>query len=342
MRLLAGSVGSLITVLIGGQLVTYYGGSKVWWASSALLLTSAGLFAVGSASQSVPLVAAGCLALNSNLALANLPANIAAADWERHHHQPAVAICHSAYAAGSLLGALIGTLMAHLNITFGVHGGVVAAVALLGRLLARPVIAEHCPAAANPTPSSANDSTGRWLDRSTLLIGLGVFAFSYSGGSANNWIAVAVVDDLSPIESYGGLIYGAFQVAVMLCRWCGGAVINRWGATKSLYLSALVSALGITSFCLSPNLLAAGGGAVLWGLGSALSYPIGITLVSGDPATAARRVALLSAFATVAGLCAPVLTGFLGDYYGLRPALLAVLLAPALAGLTTWLQRHRP
>ena len=49
-----------------------------------------------------------------------------------------------------------------------------------------------------------------WREPRTLLVGLLVLAFAFTEGSANDWIAVALVDGYGSSETVGAVAFGFF------------------------------------------------------------------------------------------------------------------------------------
>jgi len=74
---------------------------------------------------------------------------------------------------------------------------------------------------------------------------------------------------------------------------------------------------------------------VLWGLGSALGFPVGMSAAADDPKTAAARVSAVATIGYVAFLIGPPLLGFLGENFGLLNSLLVVLVLVTVAGLAS-------
>ena len=68
-------------------------------------------------------------------------------------------------------------------------------------------------------------------------------------------------------------------------------------------------------------------GIVIWGLGAALGFPVGMSAAADDPRRAARRVAVVSTIGYGAFLAGPPLLGFVGDQVGTLDSLLVVAAA---------------
>ena len=65
-------------------------------------------------------------------------------------------------------------------------------------------------------------------------------------------------------------------------------------------------------------------GAVLWGLGGALGFPVGMSAASDDPGHAAGRLSVVTSLGYTAFLAGPPLVGLLGNHVGTLDSLLAV------------------
>jgi hypothetical protein len=72
-------------------------------------------------------------------------------------------------------------------------------------------------------------------------------------------------------------------------------------------------------------------GIVLWGLGAALGFPVGVSAAADGPARAALRVSVVSSIGMGAYLAGPPLLGFVGNQVGTLNSLsvVVVLMLPA-------------
>ena len=80
-------------------------------------------------------------------------------------------------------------------------------------------------------------------------------------------------------------------------------------------------------------------GILVWGLGAALGFPVGISAAADDPARSAARVSVVSTIGYGAFLAGPPLLGALADHVGTLEALLAVAFLMVPAALTVFAAR---
>ena len=94
--------------------------------------------------------------------------------------------------------------------------------------------------------------------------------------------------------------------------------------------------VGLLLVAFAPHHLFAVAGIALWGIGSALGFPLGISALSVDPVMTPARVSVLSTVNYGAALIGPPLLGLIADHIGYHRALafvaLPILLATVLAG----------
>lgn len=178
---------------------------------------------------------------------------------------------------------------------------------------------------------SLRTALGAWREPRTVLIGLVLLASSLSEGSAGNWLSLAVSEGFAVREAVGALAYATFVVAMTVFRFAGTRVIDRFGRVTVLRASGVSSLVGLLLFGLSPSIVVAWVGIVLWGCGAALANPIAVSAASDEPRRAAGRVAVVTSFSSVAQLTAPPVLGLLADTLGERHALLTICAAVVLS-----------
>ncbi|MDR3202729.1 MAG: MFS transporter [Bifidobacteriaceae bacterium] len=340
--LLLGSIGSIAAMPLAGSAVQVFGIRRTLGASGGLAL--AALMAAGWCAQAG--IAAGTAATLVGLCMGigvwDVAMNLGGADVERALGRSVMPHFHAAFSLGTVAAAGIGVLMAGLGVPLLAHFGIAALAS--GALLvwgtanvlvdaapnprARPGGADP----AGPRPSRLRAALKTWSEARTLLIGLTVLAMTLAEGAATDWLASGLVQDFVADESVGILGLGVFLTAMTAMRVVGTRLIDRFGRAAALRLSALLAIAGLAAYGLAPWLPLAVAGAAVWGMGSALGFPIGMSAAGEDSATAAQRTSVVSTIGYGAFLMGPPLLGMLADSVGFRGALL-VLVAPVTLAL---------
>ncbi len=160
-----------------------------------------------------------------------------------------------------------------------------------------------------------------------------MLAFAFAEGVANDWIAVAVIDDHHASEAVGTLAFAVFLASMTVARWFGPALLDRYGRVAVVRTIAVVGIAGTMLFVLAPVTWLALCGVALWGLGASLGFPVGMSAGADEPALAASRVSVVSSIGYCAFLTGPPLIGFLGDRITVLNALVSVTVLLALAAV---------
>jgi MFS family permease len=153
-------------------------------------------------------------------------------------------------------------------------------------------------------------------------------------GTANDWLALALVDG-HDVERWVGVSgFGVFVAAMTTGRFVGPVLLDRYGRLPILWGTMAVAAGGVLLIVLGTEPAVVVIGIVLWGLGASLGFPVGISAAADDPVRAAARVSVVSTLGYAAFFAGPPLVGFVAQHVGTLDALLvvvAVLVPSALA-----------
>jgi MFS family permease len=132
-------------------------------------------------------------------------------------------------------------------------------------------------------------------------------------------------------------VFGVFVAAMTTGRVLGTVALDRWGRVPVLIVTMLLAAAGTVPAVLAGSPSVAAAGVALWGLGTSLGFPIGMSAAGADPVRAAARVGVVAVIGYTAFLAGPQVVGLPADRVGTLHALLLVpvLLMPALARTAT-------
>lgn len=332
--LLCGALGSLVALPISSILIMRLGESRAVTVFSTL-------FAVGTATiglgvlAGIPWVASGLLLVGFGNGTWDVAMNVQGAAVEQALGRVIMSRFHAGFSIGTVLGAGIGAGMVALHVPvtahlLGVAVILVAAVPQATRgFLPHPAPAEHAGR------SSTSRALEAWREPRTLLIGLFVFCLAFTEGNGNDWLNVGVIDGYHASAATGTVTFALFLAAMTGGRWFGPSVIERCGRVVALRASAVTAIVGLLLVVFGHVLALAMLGAVLWGLGSALGFPTGISAASDDPAHAAARVSVATSIGYVAFLAGPPLVGLVADHVGVLRGLTVTLGVLAVALLVS-------
>ncbi|MBC7441351.1 MAG: MFS transporter [Ramlibacter sp.] len=352
------SGGSVVGLLAAVALLARFGARRAMVLSVAL--STSGLVTVGvgaSLLASTGLVFAGLVLVGVGMGSLDVMMNVEGAAVERDVGKTLMPLMHAFFSFGTVIGALLGAGASYLGLPVFWHlaaiSVIVLATAVVGvrsipqraELGDEPQGAAAAPAAA-PTSSPAwrerlRASLSVWGDPKILLIGTIVLGMTFAEGSANDWLALAAVDGHGLSNTAAAIVFGVFVSAMTLGRIVGGPVLDRVGRVPVLRASALVGIVGLILFILAPSEWMLYAGAVLWGLGASLGFPVGMSAAADDRKNAAARVSAVAMIGYFAFLVGPPVLGLLGQAWGILNALYLVLALMVLAGLAAPAARER-
>ena len=327
--LLALSAGSVLALPLSGVLVHRAGAGAVVRGGAVLVGVALVLVALAvSGAGSVALTAPALLLYGVGTSVWDVAMNVEGAAVERRLRRSVMPRFHAAFSLGTVTGALVGALAAHLSPDLRLHVLVVGVLAGVGGVLGTR---GFVPATGEEEHGGGSGAARAWRERRTLLIGLLVLALAFTEGSANDWLAVALRDGYDAPRALAVLGFALFVAAMTTGRVIGPALLDRWGRVAVLRITVLLALVGVllTVFGGAPWLVAAG--IVVWGLGASLGFPVGMSAAADDPARAAARVSVVSTMGYTAFLAGPPLIGFVASRTGTLDALLLVAGALVLA-----------
>lgn len=334
--LLTIAAGSVIALPLAGTVVARIGTASTIRTGGFTAAFGGLIIATALAMHAVPLTAVGLFFFGIGIGLWDVAQNIEGADVERHLGRTIMPQFHAGFSGGALLGALIGAWLSAINVSMSGHLYAITALVIVAMVIVPRLFLPETETSGSRQTQATTALKGRsaWTERRTLLVGLVVLGAALTEGAANDWIAKAAVDGLGSSESGGAIMFAVFVASMTLFRFFGARFIDRFGRVPVLYGSLGSALVGLLLFVLAPNLLLAGVGAVFWGAGAAMGFPMGMSAAADDPARAAARVSVVSTVGYVAFLAGPPLLGFLGDHVTIRWALLAIGVAIVASLLT--------
>ncbi|WP_437581479.1 MFS transporter [Sorangium sp. So ce887] len=335
LALLGIACGAILAFRAAGPLIARFGSRRVTRVSVVLLCAALPL--PGLAPSFAALVAA-LLLLGASNGLMDVAMNAQAVEVERRHGRPILASFHGMFSLGGLIGAALGALAADRALSPAAHLLAVAAV------LAAAVTAAGGALSADARPELQATAAARVPaeGRSTRLVLLGVIAFcsSIGEGAMANWSAVYLRDELHTSAAVAATGYAVFSLAMLLGRFSGDGLTQRFGAERLVRAAGLLVAGGLGAALIAnvPTAMLLGFACV--GAGLSIVVPLVFRAGASAPGVApGRALATLATMSYGGFLVGPPVIGLVADHLTLRGGLalvvalvlVIVVLAPAVA-----------
>lgn len=266
--------------------------------------------------------------------------NVLGGDYERRTGRAMMPRLHAVFSAGGAIGAL-GSALA-LSLGTGHRAVFVAGGALLVLLGALGAV---CPLPPAPAPDSAPDAprSRRGARAALALPGVGLAAALvtlqfFNDGAIEGYSSLYLRQLLAAGALVGGVGIAAFHAATMLGRLIADRVIGVFGESRVVVGGGLVAATGYVLALSTGHAPLVVAGLLVAGLGAAPIVPLAYSLAarrSGPQSGAAASVVTACGYGSF--IAAPAVIGTLSAAFGLRSALLCLILS---AGLIAVVGHH--
>ncbi|MGG3196474.1 MFS transporter [Priestia aryabhattai] len=332
------AVGSIVGLMSASHLIAHKGGRFVM--VTGLVISSIGLMIVGVGGSWIInsiIVFLGLAIFGFGNGICDVAMNVEGTAVEGVTKKSLLTGFHAAFSVGTLLGAIVGSVATKSGVSVPVHITFAAIITVLSIIfLARFVpigTGKENNNDSNEPPMSARERMAVWKEPRTILISIIVLGMAFAEGSANDWLPLIMVDGYSVTPTMGSFAFGLFVAAMTIGRAIGGLLLDRLGRVLVLRISALLAIVGLLIVIFGGNYKFATIGIVLWGLGAAFGFPVGLSAAGDDPRGVAARVSAVATAGYLAFLVGPPFLGFVGEMIGLLRALIVVLITVTIAGL---------
>ena len=322
------SIGSMVGILGSGALVARWGTRAIIGAGIACVAVGVAVIGGGAGLGSGPVVALGLGLFGLGMGGAEVAMNVEGADVERAVGRSVMPLMHGFFSLGTVIGAVVGMLLTAAAFPVVWHLIIVAVIVASVLLVAIRDIPAGYGRRATDAGEGGAPRAAVWKDPRLLLVGAIILALAMAEGTANDWLPLVMVDGHGFGAAVGSAIYAIFAAAMTVGRFVGGWFVDRFGRAAVLAGSALFGALGLAVVIFVDNQIAAAAAVVLWGIGTSLGFPVAMSAAgdSGDRSETAARVSFAATIGYVAFLVGPPVLGLLGEQFGLRAAMIFVLI----------------
>ncbi len=325
------AIGLVVGTRVAGAPIDRFGSRPVMRAGFPLL--AATLLLPGLAGSLLGLLAA-LLVLGAVSGALDVAMNAQGIEVERTLSKPILSGLHGLWSVGLGLGAAAAALAAAADLDPLPHFAIVAAVLAVASLV---FMRGLLPESAQVRAELSGDEERLPVPWTLALVMLGVIAFcSFVGeGSASDWSAVYMTQELGASQALGALAFTAFAVTMATARFAADPLRIRLGNVALVRGGSLIAAGGLGLGLLIHEPAAAIAGFALLGLGLAAVVPIAFAAAGEiDPRATGRLVGRVATLGYVGSVAGPIAIGWLAEATSLRAALgLVVLLAVVIAVL---------
>lgn len=334
--LLSFALGAIVGMAGLGRLVDRFGSTRVMVPTAVgegMLLVSPA-YAPNLATLAVALFVFGTVHGTLNIAM-----NANAIEVQRAWGRPIMSSFHAVYSIGGFLGAVIGGVCARAGLSAGVTflmvGGGVIVLAIWAALWSAP----STPSATAPAPSGPATSSGPRLRYGLLFLGvLAMFAL-VGEGTAADWSAVYLRENLHTTAGFAASAYAAFSIMMTVGRLVGDRLAAALGPVSLVRMCGVLASVGMTAALLIDRPVAAVIGFGCLGAGlSCIAPQVFSAAGNRDPARAGRALSQVVSLGYAGFVIGPILIGGASTVIGLPraleiPALLVLLVAAGATAL---------
>ncbi|MCF3122788.1 MFS transporter [Streptomyces arenae] len=277
-----------------------------------------------------PNLPALCLSLfvyGATSGMSDVAMNALGVETENRMQKSIMSGLHGMWSVGALIGSAAGTVAAHLGSDARLHHALAAAalttaglVAVQGVLDLQPEPEEEAPPRFSLPPKSA------------LLIGAVGFCAVFAEGASLDWSAVYLRDVLDTSAGVAAASTTGFTLTMAIARLVGDAVVNRFGAVRTVRAGGILAALGGLLVVVAPHPVVAMCGFALMGLGIAVVVPLAFASAGRSGPNPSQAIAGVATITYTSSLIAPSAIGALAQATSLVVSFgLVTLLACGLA-----------
>ncbi|MFF8644811.1 MFS transporter [Streptomyces sp. NPDC015345] len=274
-----------------------------------------GLLAMWTLSLILPSLAPNlltlCLALfvyGATSGVSDVAMNALGVETETRMRKSIMSGLHGMWSVGALIGSAAGTVAAHLGSDARLHHALAAAaLTALGLAACQGVLDLQA------TPEEEVPPRFSLPPKSALLIGAVGFCAVFAEGASLDWSAVYLRDVLDSSAGVAAASTTGFTLTMAVARLAGDAVVNRFGAVRTVRVGGVLAALGGLLVVLASHPVMAMGGFALLGLGIAVVVPLAFAAAGRSGPNPSQAIAGVATITYTSGLIAPSAIGTLAD-----------------------------
>jgi MFS family permease len=320
--LFSGAVGSILALSLAARIIARLGTRPQML--GGFYLVAFGLIgqAFAATTGSVLIFAICIFVTGFGFGIVDVPLNVDGASIEGKRGRSVLPRLHAAFSVGALSGAALGTLCIAMSVDILTQMIVLCSTQMLLPIVVRRFVPQHTGQDEHHKNAEIEkpEKINLFNDKRIMFLGIGILCITLAEGAAVDWLALTVVKDFGESATNAGIAFAIFNLTMTITRFFGGNISDRFGRRNTLQLMAIIGAIGVLMMILGTSVIFAWLGAALWGIGSALGFPLFIS-EAGESENATRRVTLITIFGYMAFLVGPPTLGLVAEFTGLKPML---------------------
>lgn len=318
MALLAIAIGGIIAMPISAGMTSRFGSARVTAATGIALCLA---FILPPMAPDLMSFLPAAFLFGAALGGMDVGMNAQGIAVEKALRRPTMSLVHAAYSLGALAGTILGALLLEI---VGETIQILLTTAI-GLVLFFVCIPFYLPAAVD---RGASGAIFVWPTRASLGLGALCFLTLMSEGAIIDWSGLMLRQRFLLEASTAALGFAAFATGMTAARLFGDRLRLKFGATRLLRWSAIMTAAGMAIALVIPSPTIAIAALALTGVGLGNAAPI---LFAGggrlEPDAPGRGIAAVTTLGYTGFLAGPPLIGLVAELAGLPLALGLVVLA---------------
>jgi MFS family permease len=328
-------VGSILAFQIVGRLIERFGSARV--ATVFGVICSITVSGLALAPNAITLGAC-LLVYGFTIGATDVAMNAQGVEVEKRFRITIMGSLHGFYSLGGLAGAAVSAGVASAGIGLVPHFLTLSVLGVLVVLWA--TIGQIADAAPEDVTTTRRKPRFSLPPKSLQVLGVIAFCAALGEGAMADWSALFIHKDLGGSEGIAAFGFAAFSGAMLIGRFAGDRVIQRFGRVPVMRVAGVISAVGMLVGLLPGSIMAAIIGFSILGIGLSVVIPIAYSAAGSTPGIpSGRAVAAVATIGYTGFLAGPPVLGWIAKLISLQGALLLiavalvmiVVMAPALA-----------
>jgi MFS family permease len=239
--LLSSSLGSIVGAQLAGRLVHTFGSRRVLFVSSIML--PSGLCAIGFSTEPIVLAVALFL-MGFGYSSTDVALNTQAVAVEKILNARSMSSFHAMWSVGAFSTTVLGGLIAR-SVSPQINLAAVAALCVLAFI---PSVYRLLPKELDGHQGDEETSAKIPLFGKSVMplwfIGFGLLAALIAEGSASDWGALLLRDDMGVGKGANASAYASFALAMITARFLGDRALDHFGPARLVRICGFYGAIG--------------------------------------------------------------------------------------------------